>query len=148
MFRMFLFAALVLLAACTAPRPTPTPSLGPVSFTISPTLSVHELQVGETITVHTDSGDSGLAHYYLYVDGVELNRLSYDGSTVYEPGVPAALRVISAHSDPRSAEWTLEALEPGSHELHVAVNGEVLLNMPDAGWIWAFADSFHTVTVH
>lgn len=150
MFRIFLFAAMLLLAACSTPQPTPTPTGNPMEFTVDANVDPLIVNVGDNINVDTDSGRSGLGHFSVFVDGVELSRLSYDGSIVYEPGVPAAMRVIGQSSGDRNASWTLETLESGSHEVRVQVSGEVGLGADGSGppWGWSMAARTFTVTVH
>ena len=151
MFRLILFAAMLLLAACAAPRPTPTPSPTPDSmvFTIDASVEPLAVQVGDMIDVSTDSGRAGLAYFSVFIDGVELSRLSYNGTVVYEPGLPTAMKVVEQNSASNTASWTLEALESGVHELKIQVSGEISLASDQSGppWGWSMADRTFNVTV-
>jgi hypothetical protein len=145
MIRLALFAIMLILGGCSTALPTSTPPPG--SFDISASVSALEVQVGESLIVTTDSGSAELATYTVSINDVQLSRLSYVGRVVDESAVDTPMRVIERSSVPESAEWTLEATEPGTYEVLVTVQGRLWLGGPSSRPAWYIADKLFFVTV-
>ena len=104
---------------------SPTPAIPPFkTLTLQASLSPLILEVGETLTVHTDSGGSGIPQFTLSVDGVSISVVRWDGILVQE-SPSQVVEVVSWTAESMSAVWELKALQPGDHTIHLWVSGEV-----------------------
>lgn len=143
MIASYLFATLVVAsaAACGGQDPTstvspsstfaptlaasPTPTIPPFkTLTLQASLSPLILEAGDTLTVHTDSGGSGIPQFTLSVDDVSISIVRWDGSLVQE-SPSQAVEVVSWRAGPMSATWELRAIQPGGHSVNLWVSGEV-----------------------